>query len=386
MKILHIISGGEKAGAAKGALNLHKALKAQGVTSVVYPGSKVLQLINKIVFFINYKFKLLYLRCFGGQDRFLSLNTNVINIPMFGLSKFDIVHLHWFNYSTDLKQIRRIAKKHTVVISMRDMWLLTGGCHYTLGCVQFEDGCKQCPLYQKSSKGEELRKEKEALMEEINIITISKWLDDLTDSVGTNYRKKFIYNTVDYSSFSELEGPKILSLKRQYEIPTSKKIVLIGAINLLSDYKGKDYISRFVEQHKHDCYFLFFGQGASFFTEKMSGSIYKTFGYVEADVLNSLYNIADFFIMMSIQEAFGKTVIESLLTRTPVITLVGSSPQELIELFDHPGSIAWDGISQVALPDYDKLMIPAEKYRERFSPELLAREHIEYYKGLLQSN
>jgi glycosyltransferase involved in cell wall biosynthesis len=386
MKILHIISGDEKAGAAKGALNLHESLKAQGVTSVVYPTGRFLRIINKIVFFINYKFKLVYLRCFGGQDRFLSLNSNVINMPIFGLSKFDIVHLHWFNYSVDLKQIRRMAKKHTVVISMRDMWLLTGGCHYTLGCVQFDDGCRQCPLYQKTSKGEELRKEKEALLRDINIITISKWLSKAAVSTGVNYKTEFIYNLVDLSSFSELQSAKISSLKTQYGISTSKKIVLVGAIDLASDYKGGEFISRFIEQNKHNCYFLFFGHGASLFTEKMSGEMYMTFGFVESDVLNSLYNIADFFLMVSIQEAFGKTVVESLVTRTPVITLVGSAPQELIELFYHPGSIAWDGFSPVALPDYDKMKIPAEKYREAFAPELLAREHIEYYRRLAQEH
>jgi glycosyltransferase involved in cell wall biosynthesis len=381
MKILHIFSGNSQSGAAKGALNLHKALKDEGINSVIYSEKKIIRFLNNCIFFINYKFKLLYLSIFGNEKRFLSLNSTVLNIPLFGLSKYDIIHIHWFNYSLDIEKIHKLAKKHNIVVTMRDMWLLTGGCHYTLDCSQFQDNCRRCPLYLKSSKGEEFRNEKHKLLSNINIITISKWLEKTTSYSGARYKTKFIYNTVDHTSFSDFDDDVISILKKKYQIFTEKKIILIGAINLLSDYKGKQYICRFIEHHP-DCFFIFFGEGASFFTEKIKHSGYKCFGYIDAKQLNDLYNISDFFLMLSIQEAFGKTVIESLLTRTPVITLRGSSPEELIKLYDHPGSISWDGYSKLVLPNYERTMVPAEKYRERFCPKRAAIDHLEFYKDI----
>lgn len=57
-----------------------------------------------------------------------------------------VVHIHnWFNL-TSLRQLRKIIEIGIpVVITLHDQRLITGGCHASLDCRQFENGCKKCP-------------------------------------------------------------------------------------------------------------------------------------------------------------------------------------------------------------------------------------------------
>ena len=56
----------------------------------------------------------------------------------------DVVNLHWINAGfLRLEDLRRISVP--VVMTLHDMWPITGLCHYDQGCGRFREGCGECP-------------------------------------------------------------------------------------------------------------------------------------------------------------------------------------------------------------------------------------------------
>ncbi|MDE6267488.1 MAG: glycosyltransferase [Muribaculaceae bacterium] len=60
----------------------------------------------------------------------------------------DAVILNWVNQGMlSLSDIRRIAAvTPRLLVTMHDMWWMTGVCHHAHSCRRFKDGCGRCPL------------------------------------------------------------------------------------------------------------------------------------------------------------------------------------------------------------------------------------------------
>lgn len=57
----------------------------------------------------------------------------------------DVVHIHnWFNLVSAV-ELEKIIKLFPCVFHLHDERMLTGGCHFTLGCERYESGCDKCP-------------------------------------------------------------------------------------------------------------------------------------------------------------------------------------------------------------------------------------------------
>jgi glycosyltransferase involved in cell wall biosynthesis len=62
-----------------------------------------------------------------------------------------IIHLHWHIGMIDTsKLIEQNSKIRQVVVTLHDMWFLTGGCHQSLKCQKFESNCSNCPQVRKA--------------------------------------------------------------------------------------------------------------------------------------------------------------------------------------------------------------------------------------------
>jgi glycosyltransferase involved in cell wall biosynthesis len=63
------------------------------------------------------------------------------------LEKDSLIHMHWIPGLANLNKIlKRKNDNIKVVITLHDMWFFTGGCHFSNGCIQYESGCKKCPM------------------------------------------------------------------------------------------------------------------------------------------------------------------------------------------------------------------------------------------------
>ena len=58
----------------------------------------------------------------------------------------DIVHLHNLHGGFfDLRYLAQLSHKKPVIITMHDMWLITGHCAHPMECKRWQSGCGDCP-------------------------------------------------------------------------------------------------------------------------------------------------------------------------------------------------------------------------------------------------
>ena len=339
MKIVHLVSGGLDGGAARGALNLHNSLLEKNIDSVLLSNnsnneSKKVMLFQKspiqdINFYISSKVSSLSLKMYPKRKGLFSNNLIGYDVSQSAeLVDADIVHLHWINKYVSLQNLKKIKKP--IIWTIRDMWPFTGGCHYSIGCEKYKKKCGSCPVL-KSSLNYDLstinQKAKKNFYRNIDaVVGISPWITEQIKSSGAFKNSKIdtIMNGIDLNSFYN-EKQSINKSKN------NKKIILIGASNHESEYKGSKILKEALQQLKKGSVALhFFGSNSKkIFNDLDVEQVHH--GVLNSDkALRKLYNSADVFVCSSIQEAFGKTVVESMACGLPVVCFNNSGPKDIV--------------------------------------------------------
>ena len=383
-------------GAAKGALSLHRGLLEQGVdSSLACFGASNVQVssiqdmdsaLARVGRRANSLFDRLAIRrrVVAESDGF---HAGAEWLNLFGSIRwdaYDIVHLHWVNGALGLRHIEHLKRATKVVWTIRDMWPFTGGCHYSLGCRGFESGCGSCPqLASADSRDASMRafRRKVSALAGVSFVAISDWLKDeaLKSEIVSVDAIRRIYNSVDLSTFAP-SGEPVAELRKRFGIPAGKRICLLGAQNVSHRYKGPEIARRLIMKNRDCWHFVVFGRGADSLFGGLEGASYTDFGFVDGQALRSLYELADVFAMPSVQEAFGKTVVEALACGTPVCVQPGSAPEEIVRRV----------MDQVHYCDRDDLRACADESPDRarveqlFGEARIAREYLDLYSTALE--
>lgn len=254
--------------------------------------------------------------------------------------KIDIVHFHNLrgNYIglTDLKAIRRFCPK--IVITMHDMWLLTGCCPYGMNCNEWENNkrCVNCHGNEWMKKGTSrarmyLKCKAESISKMgYDFVSPSEWLiEHCMHSYLKCEKVHLIPNGVDTDSFHVLNKQTV---RQKYNIPNNKRILLFSAHNADSPYKGLKYLLSALEQLENNekYYLLIIGdtEGLQFDTQI---EILKL-GYVKSEhTMNELYCAADLFILPSMADTFPLVSLEAMASGTPVLAFRTGGIAEAVE-------------------------------------------------------
>ena len=251
----------------------------------------------------------------------------------------DIIQLHnihgyYLNYKVLFEYLKK-DYKGKVFWTLHDCWSFTGHCAYFsyVKCDKWKCECNRCPqknkypksLFFDSSKREYNRKKK--IFNGVNnltIITPSKWLANLVKKSYLNYQVKVINNGIDLHTFNYIYDDKIYG---KYNIPYNKKIIL-GVSNIWEERKGfNDFIKLAKVFLGYDCVLILVGlsnKQLELLPSNVIG-ITRTDNQIE---LVKLYSIADVFVNPTKEEVLGMTNIEAIACGTPVITYnVGGCPE-----------------------------------------------------------
>ena len=347
MKVLHIVSGELNGGAARGAYWLHKGLRKIGVDSYILStcydtlgDSEVFTTVdskkNKVIKIIleqldaapswlyRSRKRIIFSTGFFGQD---FTNTKAYQMA-------DIIHLHWINAGfVNMHHLKKVKKP--IVWTMRDMWPLTGGCHYALDCTAYETGCGKCP--QLNSKFSHdlskivLSRKKKYIPKNIKLVGISTWLSKCArkSSMFHDFDIRTISNNVDCQDFFPI--PKDIA-RKVLGLPLDKKIILTGAQNMNGFYKGFDkYIQSLNYLGNEQNHLLFFGKLDKRLL-KNSGFEFTSLGFLNDTIsLRLAYSAADVFVAPSLMDAFGKTLAESMACETPVVCFNATGPKDIVD-------------------------------------------------------
>ncbi len=342
MKVLHIVSGSLSGGAARGAMWLHKALKKSNIDSTILTNSinnlndsSIIEITDESNNRNTLEKQILYE--YPNKLNFI-FSTGFFGFDFKKLQIFkdaDIIHLHWINGNfIDISHLKSIKKP--IIWTLRDMWPMTGGCHYSFDCKKYKKcGCQKCPQL-KSNKKKDLsywifEYKKYNIPNHIQIVGISNWIAKQAKKsiLFKEFPIKTIFNNIDTTLFKVYNKSK---QKKFFNLPQNKIILLFGANNIQDPYKGFEKLQEVVKLLPKEDYFLSIFGNADEDSIKQLGIEYKLFGKINDDKkLNKIYSSADIFLALSTHEAFGKTLVESMSSGTPVVCFDATGPKDIIE-------------------------------------------------------
>lgn len=310
----------------------------------------------------------------------------------------DIVHLHWINEG--MLRIQDLARiKSPIVWSLHDNWAFTGGCHIMWECERYLETCGHCPLLNSDAQFDlsrilfSAKKNTYAKINNITIIGLSKWMASCA-SKSNLFRDKTVLNLpnlIDTSLFSPL---KITTARELLRLPSTKKLVLFGAINATSDVnKGYHHLIDALKLIKNtNIELVVFGSREPINSPDFP---FKThyLGHLHDDLsLRALYSAADLLVVPSLQENLSNAIMESLACGTPVVAFnVGGNGDMidhrnngyLAQSFDIQDLAA--GIDWILnAPNHLELARNARtKVLQEFDSQLVAKKYITMYESIL---
>ncbi|HEY9004639.1 MAG TPA: glycosyltransferase family 4 protein [Ohtaekwangia sp.] len=346
VKVLHIIAGDIKGGAARGALWLHQGLLDMHVESRILTNSKE-TLANHTISSVAQTTRDLISNAIRARADQLPVmlyrnrkteifstaivGYNFLKHPLFEWA--DIIHLHWINGG--FVNIRHLAKiKKPIVWTLRDMWPLTGGCHIALDCTKYQTGCGACPQLASTNQNDlskyTLYRKKKYIPKKTALVGISQWISDCArqSSLFSDFNILTISNNINCNDFFPIEKN---TARKLLGLPTNEKILLVGAQKINDHSKGFDKFIEAMNYLKEPPFLLFFGKiDSTFFeTTKFKG---KSLGFLSDTIsLRIVYSAADVFVAPTLMDSFGKTLAEAMACGTPVVCFDATGPKDIVD-------------------------------------------------------
>lgn len=407
IRILHIVAGNLSEGASRGAYWLHRGLLKADVESRMIvqhedgndPTVKQVHdnKFHNLSVLSRIALDRLPVVLYRNREKSI-FSTGISGFDIRKLSDYqwaDIIHLHWINNGMiNVKLLKEIDKP--IVWTMRDMWPMTGGCHYAIECKGFESRCGRCPQLKSNCEYDlsrfVLNRKKRYYKKNLHFVAISNWLKECAkDSYLLNgFDIDVIPNAIDTKEFFPIDKD---IAREKLGLPHDRKIVLTGATNIHDKYKGFDQFQNSIQHLNEKYFFLFFGKASS---EELNilNIEYKTLGFIENNrLLRFAYSAADVFVAPSIQEAFGKTLIEAMACGTPVVAFDATGPKDIVE-HKRTGYLASPfnpedlakGIDWV-LEDHQRRLYLSQQCTMRvkncFDIDIVAQHYAELYRGII---
>jgi glycosyltransferase involved in cell wall biosynthesis len=249
------------------------------------------------------------------------------------LNLFDIVHIHsMYNFVNERTLNLLVESNVGVVITMHDMRLATGGCHYSGTCEGYKTSCSDCPLvrpgFRKSVSKSKLRQGTAlSKFDNLTIVAPSMWLKDkVSDLPEFNGTQVITVNN---------PVPEIYFSPRKARTSSTFKIGFISA-NLNNPYKGLNILVKAVNKlatNSHsELELVFMGKGKILDIDPRIK--WSTRSSSKDEEVKDFYDEIDLLCVPSIEDNSPSVISEAIAGGVSVVgSRVGGIP-ELLELFD----------------------------------------------------
>ncbi|TSD63931.1 glycosyltransferase [Inquilinus sp. KBS0705] len=420
MKVALINTSDSGGGAAEACMRLLKALQASNVDVTMLVQHKkrdeasVYTVERSFFGRLRSRFNFLYERlpfiAFHERDKSVRFAFSTANIGR-DISKekvikeADIIHLHWTNSAflsiSDLKKL--VALNKPIVWTLHDMWVFTGGCHYSGACNHFINQCGNC-YYLRDDGNDDIshmgwlrKNDMLAKARNISFVTCSNWLAGvaLKSSLLDVERIQAIPNPIDTDIFSPQDKH---TARSKWGISPAAKVILFGAANINDKRKGIVYLVKALAHLKENyptegVEIVLFGKNKHFDVSTLPFPVHQLNTISNTADLVTLYSLADVFVSPSIQDNLPNMIMEAMACGTPVAAFnTGGIP----DLIDHQqnGYLAEfesftdlaAGINQLlsaANPDEWAAAARSKVLRD-FNNQKVAGQYIRLYQSILK--
>ena len=242
------------------------------------------------------------------------------------VKNYDIINLHWHARFLSIENIASLTHSgKPVVMTIRDMMPLTGGCHFFHGCSQWRSNCSNCP--QISSKFREFpaavleAKRKFYNFGNLTLVAISNHTRRIIEQcpVFCNCRIETIPNSIETEVFRPYDR---VQARKEFGLPLDKKI--IGYIpSFSSEVKGyREFVEALnllnTENNGLDVFVMLVGNETPATAEILQEKL--ALGYIQDNnILAKAYSAADVVVVPSLEETFSNTAAEALSCGVPVV-------------------------------------------------------------------
>lgn len=294
--------------------------------------------------------------------------------------KPDVIHIHnLHDWYINIKPLFKYIKENNVrlIWTFHDCWPFTGYCpHFEVdNCYKWQTKCEKCPsykhypksLFDKSAKMYQLKKKLFLGVNDLTIVTPSKWLANLVkQSYLKDYPVKVINNGIDLSTFK----PTKSDFRKKYNL--EDKFILLGVSFDWNYRKGLDIFIKLANELDDKFKIVLVGTNDKV-DELLPKSILSIHRTQNQQELVEIYSEADIFVNPTREENFPTVNIESLACGTPIVSFeTGGSP----EIFDESCGVS------VKKDDYESLKNTIVKLRDKnFSTDACLKRSKEFNRN-----
>ena len=361
MRILHLCKMDAGGGAADGFMRIHEALLSQGVDSTAYvmkkkrsaagviDASKLLGPAGSAAW-LGRRFASKLRRVGRRVEGVFDFDAEgvfpiepIIEHARSISSKWDVVLVHWLGGYMSPESVVRIAEALDAKIGLWqvDMAHMTGGCHYSLACDRYREGCGTCPAIGSVDEDDVTRWQAVTRADAWHksaavVLAQSHWsaLKAAESYVLRGLRQAVLPIPLDLERLPETADP--LQSRRSLGLPTDgRRVALVRPVNPGVTYKGFGvFLEALRRLDQAGVPLHVAGAGpAGLFPTGLKHISFTDLGYLSGDAaMSAAYQAADFFVCPSIDDAGPMMIPEAMASGRPVLsTSVGIAPDLIVE-------------------------------------------------------
>lgn len=251
----------------------------------------------------------------------------------------DIVHLHLIhNTDFDLNMLPFMTRLKPTVITLHDPFFFSGHCVYHFDCGKWQTHCGDCPypdihfpLSEDDSAVRFAIKERAFQDADISVIVASDWMKEKAEKSPVFFGKK-IYKLpfgIDQELFTPADPRQA---RRELGIPEDDVVLFFRFDS--NEFKGTKTIVDTLRRLSREplCAMLLVVGQTGLLAEFEDRFNLMEFGWIKSDeLLATLYQASDLFLMPSDQEAFGMMAVEAMSCGKTVLAVPGTSLESVID-------------------------------------------------------
>jgi len=318
----------------------------------------------------------------------------------------DVVHLHNLHGGYfDLRFLPELSRRVPTILNVRDGWLMSGHCAFSLGCERWKGGCGNCPdltlfpAVKRDATAFNWERKRDILAaSRLHVTTPSRWMMDRVDEsivAAAAIDRRVIPNGVDTRTF--FPGDRAAA-RAALGIEADALVLLVAANGLLFNV-WKDYVTLrgAIERlgaraWPRPVLVLAVGDDAP---RETVGSVELRFvPFVDDSAkLAGFYRAADVYLHAARVESFGNVLLEARACGTPVVaTAVGGIVEQIRDgdsgLLVEPGNPAAfaDAVARVIDDGALREALAAgglQHVRDAFTLDLQAERFLRWYDEIV---
>lgn len=287
----------------------------------------------------------------------------------------DLIIVYFLDYFFTFQDLLALQKKTKapIILYLMDLSNITGGCHYTWDCEEYKNTCQKCPAFinetdQKYAHSNLLHYQKIVSQMNITVVSGAEQAFQMAKQsyIYQNKRIEKINLAIDQTVFKKLPQNE---LRSKYNVNINKFVILFGSVNTDEKRKGKKYLFEALQLLKNlipsdDIILLQIGKTDPSLEIEMTDYQIMNLGYISNEKqLSEVYNLADVFVVPSIQDGGPMMINQSICCGTQVVSFkVGVSTDLIID--GETGYIATVANSQELASGIKKIYDQSTEERE----------------------